>query len=69
MIVRRSSSSHCQAVNLERTRTGWLDEIMATLAAMFHPQGFPARDREIMALRISTLLGAEYPVPQLGVFA
>ncbi|HTV32069.1 MAG TPA: hypothetical protein VME69_03065 [Methylocella sp.] len=42
---------------------------MATLAAMFHPQGFPARDREIMALRISTLLGAEYPVPQLGVFA
>jgi len=50
-------------------RTGWLEEIMATLAAMFRPQGFPARDREIMALRISTLLGAEYPVPQHRVFA
>jgi alkylhydroperoxidase family enzyme len=50
-------------------RTGWLDEIMTTLAAMFDPQGFPARDREIMALRISTLLGAEYPVPQHRVFA
>ena len=50
-------------------RTGWLDEIMATLAAMFRPQGFPARDREIMVLRISTLLGAEYPVPQHRFFA
>jgi len=50
-------------------RTGWLDEIMATLAAMFDPHGFPARDREIIALRISTLLGAEYPVPQHRVFA
>jgi 4-carboxymuconolactone decarboxylase len=50
-------------------RTGWLDEIMAALAAMFDPHGFPARDREVMALRISTLLGAEYPVPQHRIFA
>ena len=50
-------------------RTGWLDEIMATLAAMFDPNGFPARDREIMALRISAFLGAEYPVPQHKEFA
>jgi hypothetical protein len=35
-------------------RTGWLDEIMATFAAMFDPQGFAARDREIMVLRCST---------------
>jgi alkylhydroperoxidase family enzyme len=49
-------------------RTGWLDEIMATLAVMFDPRRFPARDREIMALRISSLLGAEYPLPQHRVF-
>jgi alkylhydroperoxidase family enzyme len=49
-------------------RTGWLDEIMATLAVMFDPRRFPARDREVMLLRISSLLGVEYPLPQHRVF-
>ncbi len=50
-------------------RTGWLDEIMATLAVMFDPRQFPARDREVMILRICGFLGVEYPLPQHKVFA
>lgn len=49
-------------------RTGWLDQIMALLAVMFKPGDFPARDREIMVLRISHLLGADYPIAQHQFF-
>jgi hypothetical protein len=50
-------------------RPGWLDEIMAALAVMFDPHRFPARDREVMLLRISSFLGVEYTLPQHRVFS
>jgi hypothetical protein len=50
-------------------RTGWLDAILAALAQMFDDARFPARDREVMILRIAAHTGVEYPIPQHRVFA
>ena len=41
----------------------------ATLAVMFDPHRFPARDREVMLLQISGSLGVEYTLPQHKVFS
>lgn len=49
-------------------RTGWFNEIIALLAVMFKPNDFPQRDRETMVLRISSLLGAGYPIAQHQFF-
>jgi hypothetical protein len=50
-------------------RTGWLDTITAALAQMFDDAQFPARDREVMILRIAAHACVEYPIPQHRVFA
>jgi len=50
-------------------RTGWLDVITAALAKMFTEDQFPARDREVMILRIAAHTGVDYPLPQHRVFA
>jgi alkylhydroperoxidase family enzyme len=50
-------------------RTGWLDVITAALAKMFTEDQFPARDREVMILRIAAHTGVDYPIPQHRVFA
>jgi hypothetical protein len=49
-------------------RTGWLDQILAALGAVFDPKAFPARDREIMILRIASFLHVGYPIPQHRIF-
>jgi len=50
-------------------RTGWLDEITTLLARMFDASTFPARDRELMILRIAHVTRTDYPIPQHRAFA